>query len=232
MSSENLLEKLNERVTSLQERSRYKQLSPLAILTKVNHFALKYMIKRARAKYLKDDCLNVIFCLEGGIGDFCIQFQWVKAFLDQHLADQSDKHWGVILVVNNVNFISQMIGDYPFIDKICTYKEYISHYKCHLYFEFTNVADFIIQDHKAIRQYEPQLYEQLMQGIQEESSYTVMIHNLSMFESEDVRVRMQQGTLQVWQGDGKGAVVKGKLAKWKACVAEVEPRSWFASLFS
>ena len=40
-------------------------------------------------------------------------------------------------------------------------------------------------------------YEQLMQGIQEESSYTVLIHNLSMFESEDVRVRMQQGTLQV-----------------------------------
>lgn len=75
-------------------------------------------------------------------------------------------------------------------------------------------------------------YEQLMQGIQEESSYTVLVHNLSMFESEDVRVRMQQGILQVWQGDGKGAVVKGKLAKWKACVAEVEPRSWFASLFS
>lgn len=164
MSSENLLDKLNERVTALQERSRYKQLSPLAILTKVNHFALKYMIKRARAKYLKDDCLNVIFCLEGGIGDFCIQFQWVKAFLDQHLSNQSDKHWGVILVVNNVSFISQMIGDYPFIDKICTYKEYISHYKCHLYFEFTNVADFIIQDHKAIRKYEPQLYEQLMQA--------------------------------------------------------------------
>ena len=43
-------------------------------------------------------------------------------------------------------------------------------------------------------------YEQLMQGIQEESSYTVLVHNLSMFESEDVRVRMQQGTLQVWQG--------------------------------
>lgn len=164
MSSENLLEKLEERVIALEERSRHKQLSYLAILVKVNHFALKYVLKRALAKYLKNDCFNVAFCLKGGIGDFCIQFQWVKAFLDQHLVNQSDKHWGVILVVNNVNFISQMIGDYPFIDKICTEKEYISHYKCHLYFELTNIADFTIQDHKAIRQYEPQLYEQLMQA--------------------------------------------------------------------
>lgn len=164
MSSENLLDKLNERVTALQERSRHKQLGTLAIITKVNHFALKYIIKRARAKYIKDDCLNVSFLLEGGLGDFCIQFQWIKAFLDQHLLNQGDKRWGVIVIVSNVDFIKQMIGDYPFVDKICTYKEYISNYKCHLSFEFTNVADFTIQDHKAIRQYEPQLYEQLMQA--------------------------------------------------------------------
>lgn len=75
-------------------------------------------------------------------------------------------------------------------------------------------------------------YNQLLSGIQEESSYTVLVHNLSMFESEDVHAQMQQGTLVIRQGDGKGALVKGTLARWKACVAEVEPRSWLASLFS
>ena len=69
-------------------------------------------------------------------------------------------------------------------------------------------------------------------GIQKDSRYTVLVHNLSLFESQNVKAGMEQGTLQITQGDGEGALVKGTLAKWNYCVAEVEPKSWFASLFS
>ena len=75
-------------------------------------------------------------------------------------------------------------------------------------------------------------YNELISGIQEESRYTVLVHSLSMFESTDVEVQMKQGTLVVKEGDGKGALVKGTLAKWNYCVAQVEPKSWLASLFS
>ena len=75
-------------------------------------------------------------------------------------------------------------------------------------------------------------YADLMMGIQKDSRYTVLVHNLSLFESQDVKAGMEQGTLQITQGDGDGALVKGTLAKWNYCVAEVEPKSWFASLFS
>ena len=75
-------------------------------------------------------------------------------------------------------------------------------------------------------------YQKLMMGIQKDSRYTVLVHNLSLFESEDVTAQMKMGTLVLTQGDGKGATVEGTLAQWNYCVAEVEPKSWLASLFS
>ncbi len=83
-----------------------------------------------------------------------------------------------------------------------------------------------------IQQSMQETYQTLMMGIQTESRYTVLVHNLSMFEQEDVQAQLEQGTLVLTQGDGKGALVKGTLAKWSYCVAEVEPKSWLASFFS
>lgn len=79
-------------------------------------------------------------------------------------------------------------------------------------------------------------YRDLMDGIQEESRYTVLVHNLSMFEeTEDtlkIKADMKNGTLMIRVGDGKGCEVRGTLNDWNYCVAKVEPKSWLASLFS
>ena len=75
-------------------------------------------------------------------------------------------------------------------------------------------------------------YEQLMRGIQKDSRYTVLVHNLSLFESDDVQAKMEQDRLVLTQGDGRGASVSGTLADWSYCVAQVEPKSWLESLFS
>ena len=75
-------------------------------------------------------------------------------------------------------------------------------------------------------------YEQLMRGIQKDSRYTVLVHNLSLFESDDVQAKMEQDRLVLTQGDGRGASVSGTLADWSYCVAQVEPKSWLDSLFS
>lgn len=76
------------------------------------------------------------------------------------------------------------------------------------------------------------IYGRMMQGINKESRYTMLVHNLSRFETKDVRARLKNSTLILTQGDGKGARISGRLANWKYCAAEVEPRSWLASLFS
>ena len=75
-------------------------------------------------------------------------------------------------------------------------------------------------------------YEKLMRGIQKDSRYTVLVHNLSLFETDDVKAEMEQDRLVVTQGDGRGACVSGTLVQWDHCVAQVEPKSWLASLFS
>lgn len=55
-------------------------------------------------------------------------------------------------------------------------------------------------------------YEQLMRGIQKDSRYTVLVHNLSLFESDDVQAKMEQDRLVLTQGDGRGASVS---ARWR-----------------
>ena len=70
-----------------------------------------------------------------------------------------------------------------------------------------------------------------MRGIQKDSRYTVLVHNLSLFESDDVQAKMEQDRLVLTQGDGRGASVSGTLADWSYCVAQVEPKSWLESLF-
>lgn len=77
-----------------------------------------------------------------------------------------------------------------------------------------------------------QVYEDLMQGVKEESEALMIIHHLDRFAWEDnMQATWKNNRLVLIIGDGKGAMIEGTLQRNRLCIPEVKPKSIFQQWF-
>lgn len=77
------------------------------------------------------------------------------------------------------------------------------------------------------------IYQELCNGIDEDSEKTIVRNHLSLFENVDehAKVSWKQNRLRIKIGDGKGEMVDGIFTKPLHCMEKVKPRSLLAELF-
>lgn len=77
-----------------------------------------------------------------------------------------------------------------------------------------------------------QRYADIVRGVHEESTVTLLLQNLDQFEwKEDIQAAWINNQLAITVGDGMGTIIHGDLESTSICFPEARPKSLFAELF-